>query len=159
MQGNWILVQQPFSVSTVNPQSTVVILPNGSSTTTTVESGLLKYPNGDSPYLTGVAFNANTYLNLSTGIGIKFTFELLDTEANGDSVIISDYNNVQIARYSGNAITAELIIFSETSFTNKYYVKFKTDNDIIIGQGLVLRWQTLFSNGTASALTNLGGGS
>jgi hypothetical protein len=159
MQGNGILIQQPFVVSTVNPQSTVVILPNGSSTTATAESGLLKDPNGDNPYLTGIAFSANAYLNLSSGIGIKFTFELLDTEANGDSVIISDFNNVQIARYSGIAIPAELIIFSETSFTNKYYLKFKTDNDANVGQGFVLRWQTLFSNGTATPLVNIGGGS
>lgn len=159
IQGNGILVQQAYTVSTVNPQSTVIILPNGSTSTTTAESGILKDPNDDNPYLTGTAFNANAYLNLSTGIGIKFTFELLDTEANGDSVIISDNDNMQIARYSGTTLPDELIIFTKTGSVNKYYIKFKTDSDANAGQGFVLRWQTLFANGNTMALSNAGGGS
>ncbi len=159
IQGNGLLIQAPYRVSTVNPNSTVLILPNASTVTSTEEAGILKDPNGDSPYLVGTAFNATAYLNLPNALGVKFTFELLDTEANGDSVIISDFNNVQIARYSGNTIPAEILIFAEFSSTNKYYVRFKTDNDANVGQGFVLRWQTLFENGTAEQLANVAGGS
>lgn len=159
IQGNGLLIQAPYRVSTVNPNSTVLILPNASTVTSTEEAGILKDPNGDSPYLAGTAFNATAYLNLPNALGVKFTFELLDTEVNGDSVIISDHNNTQIARYSGNTIPVEILIFAESISTNKYYVRFKTDNDANVGQGFVLRWQTLFENGTAEQLANVAGGS
>jgi Chaperone of endosialidase len=146
VRGNGILVQNDFTISTHDPNlntTTIRCLSNPPYLTT--ESGVLKYPNAGT-------YSANIYCYEAISItspppnfvGYKVTFEMLDTEANGDSVIInSSY------KYSGNSLPE--VIYLPYNYVS---VLFKSDNDANVGAGFRLKWQAVFRIPSASNIVD-----
>ncbi len=146
VRGNGILVQNDFTISTLDPNlntTTIRCLSNPPYLNT--ESGVLKYPNAGT-------YSANIYCYESivlsapppNFVGFKVTFEMLDTEANGDSVIInSSY------KYSGNSLPE--VIYLPYNYVS---ILFKSDNDVNIGAGFRLKWQAVFRIPSASNIVD-----
>jgi hypothetical protein len=70
-----------------------------------------------------------------SSVGYELTFTLLDTEANGDSVVIEDFYGGRIA-FSGSALPPVLLVPGPSLI-----ITFKSDSDGNVGAGFALRWR------------------
>ncbi|MCU0471716.1 MAG: hypothetical protein MUF58_24365 [Arcicella sp.] len=168
IKGDGFLVSQKTKLNLTNPDNFVLNMPL-SDTQYISAAGTLYDPSGPlAPYPSG-SINTNYYIIAETCsrtsscniIGIKLTFEMFDTEANGDSVIITDGTNI-LAKYSGNIIPPDFY------FNGKIMgIRFKTNGNSIVGQGFKIKWQSIERDGPITPISgvignaaffNVGGG-
>jgi hypothetical protein len=102
----------------------------------TATAGVLLDPGGTSNY----SFRHNCTQLITTpgnplSVGYELTFTQLDTDVNGDSVIIGDVFGGRIA-FSGNELPPMLLVLGHS-----VKITFKTDTDSNVGAGFVLRWR------------------
>jgi trimeric autotransporter adhesin len=150
--GNGLLVSPKVKFTDVEPSSfvrTMHCLP-GYGYYEASHAGTLIDPSGDKEYLIGENYDCDFSFRLLNDLFIAYQidFEMLDTEADGDTVFILDYyNSSVIAAYSGNTLPSSLIT---SSFGIK--IKFKTDGDANVGEGFVLKWRAILREETQESV-------
>ncbi len=102
----------------------------------TATAGVLLDPGGTGNY----PANLTCTQTISTpgspaSIGYELTFTQFGTEANGDSVVITDVYGDHVA-FSGSALPPVLLVPGY-----RFTITFKTDNDGNVGPGFALRWR------------------
>ncbi|MBD2700804.1 tail fiber domain-containing protein [Spirosoma sp. BT702] len=102
-------------------------------------TGVLLDPGGAGNYPASFTCSTSIYDDANVTAGYELTFELLNTEANGDSVIIEDAYGGRAA-YSGNVHPTSALLVPGYGVT----VTFKSDNDTNVGAGFRLRWRRLY---------------
>lgn len=146
VKGNGFIVAQKTRLCTDDPNNYVqnmalndvaYYIPAG----TLYDSGGL-----NAPY-PSVNINSTTFLYLYScfrtnlpgcnRLGIKLVFEAFDTQANGDSLILTDGTNV-LAKYSGNTLPPDFYFSGLT-----LGIRFKTNGDSLVGAGFKIKWQVI----------------
>ena len=156
IKGDGFLVSQKTISTTEDPNSFVRNMPLSDITYINL-AGILYDPSGaTAPYPSG---SINTSTIIFTGsctrgdtrgcnvIGIKLSFEVFDTEANGDSIIITDGTNT-LAKYSGNILPPDFFFNG-----NALLIKFKTNGNSVVGEGFKIKWQAIERGGTGTSAT------
>ena len=162
IKGDGFLVSQKTKLNANDPNNHQYNMPL-SDVLYSDMSGILYDPSGpNANYPSG---NINTTTTLWVGlctrgspqgcnnVGIKLTFEVFDTEANGDSIIISDGTNI-LAKYSGNILPPDLFFNGQTLL-----IRFKTNGNSTVGQGFKIKWQAIEKDGTSPPITSVVGNS
>jgi hypothetical protein len=130
------LVQQKYIPTTDPISGTYTLSCAVNPPSLTASTGILLDPGGTGNYATRLnctqTITTSTYL---APIGYELTFNQLDTDAPGDSVIIEDFYGGRIA-FSGSALLPVLLVPG-----NVVRVTFKTDADNNVGAGFALRWR------------------
>ena len=157
IKGGGFLVSQKTKLTANDPSSNERNMPLSDTQVTMVTAGTLHDPSGPlAPYPSG-SINTNFFImsEICTRnypcriIGIKLTFEVFDTEANGDSVIISGEGNTTV-KLSGNVIPPDLYFSGNT-----LNIRFKTNGNSIVGQGFKIKWQGIEEDGTSTPLSGI----
>ncbi len=102
----------------------------------TATAGVLLDPGGTGTY--PASFTCTQTIStpgFSMSVGYELTFTQLGTEANGDSVVISDLHGGRVA-FSGSALPPALLVPGY-----RFTITFKADNDGNVGAGFALRWR------------------
>ena len=156
IKGDGFVISQKIKLTLGDPDSFVRNMPL-SDTQYISAAGTLYDPSGPlAPYPSG-NINTNFYIisevctrpSSCNIIGIKLIFETFDTEANGDSVIITDGTNV-LVKYSGNVIPPDFY------FNGKVLgIRFKTNGNSIVGQGFKIKWQSIERDGASTSLNGV----
>ncbi len=136
---NNFLVQQKYRITTDPISGTYTTSCPGGSSSLTETAGVLLDPGGSGNYAPNSTCAQSFYDDTeSFGIGYEITFETLNTEANGDSVIIEDLYGGRIA-FSGTVLPPVLLVpgYAMT-------IRFKSDNDGTVGTGFRLRWRKVY---------------
>ncbi|GAB3712391.1 hypothetical protein GCM10027592_50800 [Spirosoma flavus] len=134
---NKFQVQTRYRVTTDPVSGTYTMDCSNSAIETT--TGVLLDPGGTGNYAPNLNCTVSLYDDANVTAGYELTFELLDTEANGDSVIIEDQYGGRAA-YSGNVQPASALVVPGYGVL----VRFKSDNDANVGAGFRLRWRRLY---------------
>ncbi len=130
------VVQQKYIPTTAPISGTFALSCATLPTDLTAAAGVLLDPGGTGNYpasLTCLQRIQDPSLSLTTGYELVFT--LLNTEANGDSVIISDPRGGRIA-FSGSTLPPVLLVPS-----SQVTITFRSDADGNVGAGFALQWR------------------
>jgi Chaperone of endosialidase/Head domain of trimeric autotransporter adhesin/CUB domain len=150
VKGDGFLVSQKTKLTTEDPNLHVYNM-SLSNISYNDAAGILYDPSGSANYPGG---NINTtttiYSYAPNTIGIKLTFEVFDTEANGDSVIIMNGVNQILAKYSGNTLPPEFLY--NWSYLQ---IKFKTNGNSTVGQGFKIKWQGIEKDGISTPISGI----
>jgi hypothetical protein len=157
IKGGGFLVSQKTKLTTSDPNSNERNMPLSDTQLIAVTAGTLHDPSGPlAPYPSGsINTNFTIISEVCTRnypcriIGIKLTFEVFDTETNGDSVIISGAGNTPV-KLSGNVIPPDLYFSG-----NALNIRFKTNGNSIVGQGFKIKWQGIEQDGTSTPLSGV----
>jgi hypothetical protein len=144
-RGSGLTIQSQHTLSLLDPNLSVNTLSCGANPPyLTTLAGVIKYPNAGQ-YSANANCSQYIFLNGPNVIGIKITFEMLDTEANGDSVIIDKYY-----KFSGNNLPASIVLNNSILLfgTPAHEIRFKSDNDGNLGNGFRLTWKAVLSSST-----------
>lgn len=145
---NVFLVQKKYIPSTAPILAPTIMCGFGSPNLTS-PTGILLDPggNGNYPARTNCTQTITTSgISLSVSVGYELTFTQLDTEADGDSVVIDGGEGWQIA-FSGSELPPLLLVPG-----NLIRVTFKADNDGNVGAGFALRWRLVSTDMTSSGV-------
>ena len=136
---NSFLVQQKYRPTTDPVSGTYTMSCATSPAILTATAGVLLDPGGTSSYIAS-ATCTQTVIDptASSSVGYELTFDFLDTEANGDSVIIEDAYGGRIA-FSGSTTPPVLLVPGYG-----FIVTLKADNDANVGAGFQLRWREVY---------------
>ena len=145
------LVQQKYIATTDPISGTYTMSCAASPTDLTATAGVLLDPGGTNSYIAS-ATCTQTVIDPanSLSVGYEITFDFLNTEANGDSVIIQDAYGGRIA-FSGTTTPPVLLVPGYI-----FIVTLKADNDANVGAGFQLRWREVYvdppSSGSGQSL-------
>jgi Chaperone of endosialidase/Head domain of trimeric autotransporter adhesin/CUB domain len=151
VKGDGFLVSQKTKLTTEDPNLHVYNMPLSNASYADA-AGILYDPSGSTaPYPSG---NINTittiYSYVSNVIGIKLTFEVFDTEANGDSIILLNNASQVLAKYSGNTLPPDFLYNG-----NYVQIKFKTNGNSTVGQGFKIKWQMVEKDGISNPVSGI----
>jgi hypothetical protein len=154
MNGNGLLIQQKYKLTTADPNAQINLMQCISPySTSTALAGIIKDPNGDGPYIGGIAYDCKFFIDLSA-VPDVIGFRLIVEEANmGIGDILNAY---PLWLDNNNSITQQgdtLLVFLKTF---DFFFTSNTDNSV--GNGFRIRWQALLADEVANPLLNYKGG-
>ncbi len=151
--GNGLLVGPKVKFTDEDPASNVHQMDCGSTVTSISLAGTLKDPNGDSDYLEGLLHDCEFIFRTSDPLFVAYQidFEVLDTQAEEDTVFIMQASNV-LASFSGNTLPESFRI-NWPWIT----IRFKTNDDSNVGAGFDLKWRAILRDETPTTIQNYTG--
>lgn len=151
VKGDGFLVSQKTILTTEDPNNHPYNMPLNNVTYTDA-AGILYDPSGPSANYPSGSINTITTINTSASnvLGIKLTFEVFDTEVNGDSIIIMNGLGATIVKYSGNTLPPDFY-YNGSSMQ----IKFKTNGNSIVGQGFKIKWQRVDKDGISTSISGI----
>ncbi len=130
------VVQQKYIPTTDPISGTFTMSCAASPPPLTAAAGVLLDPGGTGNYPASLTCTqAIVTPGYPLSVGYELTFTQFGTEANGDSIVIEDWDRVRIA-FSGSALPPVLLVPS-----HQFFITFKADNDGNVGTGFALRWR------------------
>ncbi|MES2516817.1 MAG: tail fiber domain-containing protein [Bacteroidota bacterium] len=151
VKGDGFLVSQKTKLTTEDPNLHVYNMPLSDASYNDA-AGILYDPSGPTANYPSGNINTTTtiYSYVSNVIGIKLTFEVFDTEANGDSISIINSAGQTLAKYSGNTLPPDFL------YNGSYIqIKFKTNGNSTVGQGFKIKWQRIEKDATATPVSGI----
>ncbi len=155
-QGNGLVVQKKFKLTTENPNLNVLNVSCPSIPTTSLLAGIIKDPHGDLPYIGGVTYNCSQtvlpFPQPTNIIGFKLTFSVFDLGV-GDTVFVYSGGT---QKFSGTTIPAPIFLSKTASGAGVgFSIQFSTNTDSNVGQGFVVKYEAIFEDTQGStSITN-----
>lgn len=141
-QGNGLVVQRKYTLTTTDPNLTVnnLTCPSNMPPNNNL-AGILKDPDGDNPYGVGIYNNCGRFVTGSQYYLISFS--MLDLGL-GDTVSIATL--VGTIKIAGTTAPSSFLIRSiDYGLFFGFNVEFKTNGDANVGQGFILKYQAVLN--------------
>ena len=153
VKGDGFVISQKTKLTTEDPNLHVYNMPL-SNITYNDAAGILYDPSGPTaPYPSGTINTTTTIFTPDPNVvGIKLTFEVFDTETNGDSIIVMNSSGTTIVKYSGNILPPDFFYNG-----SQLQIKFKTNGNSTVGQGFKIRWQRIDKDGVSVPISGIVG--